>query len=117
MLTGILGKGTGGEKIKSQIQTYITLSKCYNSCMLQCSIALAITVNSTQQPMYATEEDLLNYPSSNTNDIKLKLSLCTSGRDVGGGIAPHILNLGTRRRRVGSFTNTNISDNKICSVC
>jgi hypothetical protein len=44
--------------------------------------------------MYKTEEDL-NHPNSNTNDIKEKLSLSTYGGLMGGGIAPHILNLGT----------------------
>jgi hypothetical protein len=61
-----------------------------------------------QQPIYKTED--LTHPNSNTNDIKEKLSLCTSGsqRDI----APHILNLGTTWRKVVSFTNTIICHNK-----
>jgi len=45
--------------------------------------------------MYKTKEDLNHANNNNTNDIKEKLSLCTSGSLMGGGISPHILNLGT----------------------
>jgi len=46
MLTGILGEGSGGQKV---IDTYkymhlVVSIKCYNNFMLQCSIARAITV-------------------------------------------------------------------------
>ena len=87
--------------------------KFYNNFMLQCSIALAITVIAfhIQQPTYKTEEDL-NCPNNNTNYIKEKLSLCTSGRLMGGGIASHILNLGTAWRKVVSLTSTIIGHNK-----
>lgn len=42
---------------------------------------------------------------------------------MAGGIASHIFNLGTRWRKVVSFTNTNISDSKCvvlyvnCDLC
>ena len=61
--------------------------------------------------MYKTEEDI-NHPNNNTNDIKEKLSLCTSGSLMRGGIAPHILNFGTTWRRVVSVTSTVIGHNK-----
>ena len=86
---------------------------CCNNFMLQCSIALAITV--ATWPLSATHvqnRGRINYPNINTTNIKKKFLLCKSGRLMGGGIAPHILKLRTACRKVASFTSTIIGKNK-----
>jgi hypothetical protein len=82
--------------------------------MLWCSIALAITVTACPHSASHLQNRRSNPSNINTNDIKEKLSMCTSGNQR--DIAPHILNLGTTWRKVVSFTNTIICHNKCVAL-
>jgi len=106
-------------EVKSDIQMYassskfnVTTTSCYNAALHLPKLLQHVHI---QQPVYKTEEDL-NHANSNTNYLKENLSLCTSGSIMGGGIAPHILNLGTTWRRVVSFTST-INGHYKCLFC
>jgi len=52
MLIGILGEGSGGQSDTKKYMHLVVRIKCYNKFMLQCSLALAITV--TACPLSAT---------------------------------------------------------------